>query len=234
MVSFGMASTARDGSRDRTPLTRDRVLRAAMTLADARGLEAVTMREVARALGVEAMSLYKHVANKDVVLDGLVELVIAEMAVPSPEVGWKAALRSKSISARAVLLRHRWAAMLIESRVTPGPARLRLYEATLRVLRAGGFSVEQAYRAYLTVDSYLYGFVLQEVCWPFEPQDGPEVVETLGAAIPASEYPHIVEVMRHVATRVARRGRRRGGHPGYAAEFELGLDLILDGLERAR
>ncbi|MBZ4418128.1 TetR/AcrR family transcriptional regulator C-terminal domain-containing protein [Myxococcus sp. RHSTA-1-4] len=220
--------------RARAPLTRERVLLTALSIADARGLDAVTMREVAQRLGVEAMSLYKHVANKDEILDGLIELVMSEMVVPSPESGWKAGLRAKARSMREVLLRHRWAAVLIESRVSPGPARLRLHNAGLRVLREGGFSVEQAYSAYLMLDSYIYGFVLQEVCWPFEPEERPDVAESLRPAIPPDEYPYLVEAMNFVMTRSLEQARRGvNSAASYAAEFEFGLDVILDGLERA-
>lgn len=198
-----------------------------MAVADDEGLDAVTMRAVATRLGVEAMSLYRHVANKDDILDGLVELVVEKMEVPTLEQGWRAGLRARATSARTVLLAHRWGAMLIEGRLSPGPRRLRLYEATLDVLRRSGFSAELAYSAQLTLDSYLYGYVLQEVTWPWEPEERPELIESLRDAIPRDLFPRLAETMDLVAD--------RGANPAsYARDFEFGLDLVLDGLERAR
>jgi AcrR family transcriptional regulator len=187
----------------RAPLRRDRVLDAALMLADARGLEAVSMRELARALGVEAMSLYKHVSSKDALLDGLAERVLAEMWVPEPTLDWRPALRGRAISSRSVLLRHPWAALLIESRVHPGPARLRLHDATLGALRRAGFPVELAYRAYLTLDSYVIGFVQQELSWPFEPDERPEMLEALAPRVSPRTHPHLVEVMHFVGERLS-------------------------------
>jgi AcrR family transcriptional regulator len=210
------------------------VLEAAMSLADARGLEAVSMREVARRLGVEAMSLYKHVANKDDILDGLVDRVMAEMEIPAQGAGWRAGLRARALSARRVLLRHRWAAMLIESRVSPGPARLRHHNAVIQVLREAGFSIELAYSAFLTLDSYIYGFVLQEVWSPMQVEARPELIENLRPAIAPSEYPYIVEMMTFVMNRSSESTRGSASiAASYATDFEFGLDLVLDGLERA-
>lgn len=221
--------------RSRAPLSRERVLAAAMALADASGLEAVTLRAVAARLGVEAMSLYKHVANKDDILDSLVELVVAEMPVPAPDAGWRAALRARALSAREILRRHRWAAMLLETRLAPGPARLRLYDGVLGALRRDGFSVELAYNAFLTLDSYIYGFTLQEAWMPFEPEQRSEVVERMRPAISSAEYPHLVEVMEMMMARSSGSAKRGGSSAAaYAADFEVGLDVILDGLERAR
>lgn len=217
----------------REPLSPARVHHAAMALADARGIEAVTMRAVAEALGVEAMSLYKHVASKDALLDGLVEQVIAEIALPTDDLGWKATLRARAITTRSVLLRHPWAAMLIESRVAPGPARLRLHDSGLRALREGGFSIGRAYHAYLTLDSYVYGFVMQEVWWPFAPEERADVAESVAPVITPGAYPHLVEVMGFVTDRSrALAGASR--EAAYAEEFTVGLDLVLDGLERLR
>lgn len=218
----------------RAPLGRDRVLDAAMTLADARGLEALSMRELARALGVEAMSLYKHVSSKDALLDGLAERVRSEMSVPEPTLDWRAALRGQAISSRGVLLRHPWAALLIGSRALPGPARLRSHDATLGALRRAGFPVELAYRAYLTLDSYVSGFVQQELSWPFEPDERPELLESLAPRVSRRTHPHLVEVMRFVDEQMSARPAGETRELAYAAEFEFGLDLLLDGLEKAR
>ncbi len=210
--------------RKRRPVTRERVLDAAMAIADRDGIDAVTMRAVAARLGVEAMSLYKHVANKDDVLDGLVQRVMAEMALPPSPVEWREGLVLRARGMREVLLAHRWAPMLIESRTAPVPARLRHHDTSLGLLRDAGFSVELAYRAILALDSYIYGFVAQEVWWPFTGEDLPAMVETLVPTIDPATYPHLVEVAGFVA------GRRTG----FDADFELGLGLLLDGLARAR
>ncbi len=222
-----MSKEKKTKAQSRVPLTRERLLRAAMSLADEHGIEAVSMRRVAETLGVEAMSLYRHVANKDEILDGLVELVISEIEMPDPAGGWRAVARGRAFSMREVLLRHRWAAMLIESRVSPGPARLRLHNALLKVLRDAGFSVALTYSAYLTLDSYIYGFVLQEVWWPFTAEDRPAVVESLRPEISPDEYPSIVEMMNFVMGRTSANIEH-----SYDADFAFGLDLILDGLHR--
>jgi AcrR family transcriptional regulator len=211
--------------KKRAPLSRERVLQAALSLADADGLAALTMRALGQRLGVEAMSLYKHVAHKDDLLDGLVDEVMGEIDVPAPGTPWRAALLQRSTSARAVFLRHRWAATLIESRLSPGPRRLRHHDAVLGALRAGGFSVAQAYAAFLTVDSYVYGFVLQEAAFPVHERDRGVVVEQLAPAIDPKLYPHIAEMMAFVA-------ERSGKDPERAADvdFAFGLELILDAL----
>jgi len=205
------------------PLSRDQVVQAAVGLADERGLAAVTMRKVGEALGVEAMSLYNHVANKVDLLDGMVDLVFAEVDVPQPDEDWKTGLRSRTVSARAALTRHPWATALMDSRATPGPATLRHHEAVIASLRAGGFSVAMAAHAFSLVDSYLYGFCLQETALPFGPDDDMEaVVAAILGDLPEDLYPHLRELsVEHVL------------QPGYdyGAEFTYGLDVILDGLE---
>lgn len=218
----------------RVPVTRERVMRAAFALADRSGIEAVTMRAVAKRLGVEAMSLYKHVESKDEILDGLIDHVMSEMQPPPPSPDWRAGLRLRAHGMRVVLLRHPWAAMLIESRTAPEPARLRHHEASLRLLREAGFSIELAYSAILTLDSYIYGFVAQEVWWPFEPEQRPEIAESLAPQIDPSEYPHLIEMIGFVAHRARPTSGRAGNSAeGYASDFAFGLDLVLDGLARA-
>lgn len=201
----------------RPPLTRDRVLQAAVAVADREGLNALTMRRLGAELGVEAMSLYKHVANKDGVLDGIVELVIGKIAIPSPGEPWKRAMRRRAISAREVLRRHSWAIGLLEARGSTGPAALRYLDAILGNLRAAGFSVENAAHAFWVLDSYVYGQVVQELSLPVGSSE-----ESLLAGETKGEYPHLVEVAEHART------------AGYTVdgEFEYGLDLILDALER--
>jgi AcrR family transcriptional regulator len=219
-------STHTDPSAEpRLPLTRERVLAAAVALADRGGIGSLSMRKLAQELGVEAMSLYHHVANKDDILDGLIDVVFGEIDLPTGEEGWKAAMRRRAISAREALRRHPWATGLMESRPTPGAANLRHHDAVLGVLRGAGFSVELAAHAYSLLDSYIYGFALQEASLPFHtPEEAAQVAQAIMAQFPASEYPHLTEIaVDHVL------------QPGYdyGNEYLFGLDLILDGLERA-
>ena len=209
----------------RAPLTRERVLAAAIDLADRDGIASLSMRKLAQELGVEAMSLYHHVANKDAILDGLIDLVFGEIDLPVGEADWKAAMRQRAISAREVLRRHPWATGLMESRSTPGPATLRHHDAVLGILRNAGFPLELAAHAYSLLDSYIYGFALQETSLPFTtPEETAEVAQMMMAEFPADAYPHLTEItVEHVL------------QPGYsyASEYLFGLDLILDGLEQA-
>jgi Tetracyclin repressor-like, C-terminal domain len=168
------------------------------------------------------MSLYKHVANKDAILDGIVDLVVAEIALPSPGERWKAAMRRRGISAHQVLLRHPWACLLLMSRVNLGPAMLGYVDATLGTLRKAGFPIELADYAWNTMDSHIYGYTLQELTHPFEPAQYPEAAETYLPQLPPGRYPHLTELTVHVME----------GHYDGVPEFTFGLDLILDGLER--
>jgi AcrR family transcriptional regulator len=210
----------------RPALTRERVLRAAMALADRDGVRSLSMRRLAQELGVEAMSLYHHVANKDDILDGLIDLVFGEIDLPSGDGGWRAAMRQRAVSTREALRRHPWATGLMESRSTPGPANLRHHDAVLGVLRNDGFSVALAAHAYALLDSYIYGFALQEAGLPFTtPEETAEVAQTIMARFPTDQLPYLTEIaVEHVL------------QPGYdfGDEFLFGLDLILDGLDRAR
>jgi AcrR family transcriptional regulator len=213
-----------DPSPPRVPLTRERVLRAAVALADRDGVESLSMRRLAGELGVEAMSLYHHVASKGALLDGMVDLVFGEIELPTGT-GWKSAMRRRATSARAVLSRHPWAIALMESRSTPGPANLRHHDAVIGCLREAGFPVALAAHAYSLLDAYIYGFALQEATLPFTtPEDTAEVAQSIMAGFPADAYPHLTELaVQHVL------------QPGYdyGDEYDFGLDLILDGLERA-
>lgn len=210
----------------RRALSKERVLKAALGLLDRSGLENLSMRRLAEKLGVEAMSLYKHIANKEELLDGVVDAVLSEIEMPPPAARWRDAMRLRALSARRVVLKHPWAATLIESRMNPGEVRLRYGDTILGFLRRDGFSIELAYRAFVTIDSYVYGFTLQEINWPAEETSRVQVMRAL-QAVPRSLYPHLLEAMDHVSSR---RERRRV--PAYDAEFLFGLDLILDGLER--
>jgi AcrR family transcriptional regulator len=209
----------------RIPLSRDRVLRAAVTFADEYGIETLSMRKLGQVVGVEAMSLYNHVANKEDLLDGMIDLVFAEIELPSAEEGWKRAMRQRAISVRTVLARHRWAIGLMESRTSPGPATLRHHDAVLGCLRNAGFSLEQAAHAYAALDSYIYGFALQDRGLPFDtPEETAALAQVMLAQFPADTYPHLAEFTFGYVLQ-----------PGYdfGHEYEFGLALILDGLERA-
>jgi AcrR family transcriptional regulator len=209
----------------RPPLSRDQVLRAAVGLADEVGIGALSMRKLGQVLGVEAMSLYNHVASKGDLLDGMADVVFSEIGLPAGDVGWKPAMRQRAISAREALARHCWAIGLMESRRSPGPATLRHHDAVLGCLRGAGFSLEMTAHAYSVLDSYIYGFALQEASLPFDSaEETPELAQEIAGQLPAGEYPHLTELaMGHVL---------QAGYR-YGDEFEIGLDLILDGLERA-
>jgi AcrR family transcriptional regulator len=210
----------------RVPLNRERVFRAAVALADERGIDALTMRALGEELGVEAMSLYHYVANKDELLDGMVEIVFSEIELPTTDVDWKAAMRRRAISTREALARHRWAVGLMESSMSPGPANFRLHNAVLGCLREAGFSVENAVHAYSIQDAYIYGFALQEKTLPVDtPGQLAEAAESMRRQFSADDYPHIAETITEHVT--------KSGYD-FADEFEFGLDLILGGLERLR
>ena len=202
------------------------MLRTALKLADKHGLDELTMRKLGQALGVEAMSLYNHVAGKNDLLDGLVDIVFAEIEIACASGEWKTAMRRRAISAREVLARHRWAIGLMESRTHPGPANLRHHESVLRCLREAGFSVVLAAHAYSALDSYIYGFALQQASLPFDTgEQAAEVAQAIMKAFASGEYPRMAEIATEYVMQ-----------PGYSyeREFEFGLDLLLDGLERSR
>ncbi|WP_338089907.1 TetR/AcrR family transcriptional regulator [Nonomuraea basaltis] len=175
-----MSKQAGDSTRDRAPLSRTRVLRAAVAVADAGGLGSLTIRSLAHELGVKPMSVYYHVANKEEIFDGIVDLVFSEIELPSPDGEWRSEMRRRATSARRVLRRHPWAIGLLETRATPGPATLRHHDATVGTLRRAGFSVEMTTHAYALLDSYVYGFALQEAALPFHgPEAAAEVTEPI-------------------------------------------------------
>jgi AcrR family transcriptional regulator len=198
-----------------------------MRLADRTGVEALSMRQLARALGVEAMSLYKHVAGKDAVLVGLVDLVVREIGMPLAATGWRAALRHHAITTRQVCLRHRWAAALMERRGAQTPVRLRYADAIVGLLRKAGFTVPMAYRAFLLIDSYMYGFIMQEATWPSDDREMAQLAAFVTPQSPQADYPALVETMSYIMVANAPGSRL------HDEEFEHGLDMILDGLERA-
>jgi len=221
-----MAGKTKTSPPKRTPLTRERVLHAAIALADERGAQELTMRKLAQQLGVEAMSLYNHVANKDDLLDGMIDIVFSEIDAPAAGGDWKAELRKRAVSTREALNRHRWAIGEMEGRGNHGPSNLRLHDAVLGCLRAAGFSVEMTVHAYSVQDSYIYGFALQQSDMsPESPEDFAAVAQQqmVDYADTLSDYPHLVEVVGgHVA---------QAGYD-YDTEFLFGLDVILDRLEQ--
>jgi len=218
------AATATDYP-PRSPLTADRVLAGAIALADRIGIEPFTIRKLAVELDVKPMTIYHHVASKEAIIDGIVDIVFSEIDLPPVDTGWTTAIRRRCVSARAVLARHPWAPPLMESRTSPGPATLRHHDAVLGCFRRGGLSLAMTAHAYAVIDSYVYGFALQEANLPF---NGGEEIGDLADAIlesfPADEFPNLVELTtQHVL------------QPGYAFgnSFEFGLDLLLDGIEAA-
>jgi AcrR family transcriptional regulator len=221
-----MATRTKRTPAKRTPLNRERVLRAGIALADERGAEDLTMRRLAKQLGVEAMSLYNHVANKTDLLDGMVDIVFSEIDAPAAGGDWKGELRKRAVSTRAALNRHPWAIGEMEGRSAHGPNNLRLHDAVLGCLRAAGFSVEMTVHAMSVQDAYIYGFALQQSDMsPETPEDFAAEAQRqmVDYAEALADYPHLVEVVGgHVA---------KAGYD-YEAEFVFGLEVILDGLER--
>ncbi len=214
------------GPRVRSPLSAQRVFTEAVALADADGMAGVTMRRLAERLEVEAMSIYHHVANKEQIIDGMVDLVFAEIEVPELGADWRTSLRARTASGRAVLDRHPWAIPLMETRTVPGPATLRHHDAVLGALRTSGFSVAMAAHAIALLDAFMYGFAMEEANLPFStPEETAALASDVLAQFPAEQYPYLAELtMDHVLA------------PGYdfGDEFDFGLDLILEGLGRAR
>lgn len=212
-----------DGGR-RTRLTRERVIQAALSVADSGGLGSLTIRSLAKELGAKPMSVYYHVDNKDEILAALVDIVFSEIELPVPGGNWRWEMRKRAASAREVLARHRWAIGLLESRTDPGPANLRHHDTVIATLRGAGFSAELTAHAYALIDSYVYGFALQEAALPFQGRDSVgDVAESIMKRMAEGQYPHLVDMATSYYLQ-----------PGYdfGDEFGFGLDLILDGIER--
>jgi len=217
-----LSTQPRTPAEARAPLSRARVLRAAIALADEAGIESLTMRRLGEELGVGPMALYRHVANKDDLVDAMVDIVFVEIGPPSADGDWKTAMRERAVAVRDALIRHRWAIGLMESRMNPGPANLAHHDAVIGCLRAADFDIGMAAHAYSVLDSYIYGFAATQLALPFTAADAGEVAESMLRPFSAGAYPHLTEMLTdHVM------------QPGYdyADEFELGLDLILDALE---
>ncbi|MDX6424440.1 MAG: hypothetical protein QOI67_1911 [Gaiellaceae bacterium] len=208
----------------RTPLSKERVLRAALELADAEGIEALSMRRLAKELGVEAMSLYNHVANKGEILAGILDLVASEFELPSETGDWKPAMRLHAISSRDALLRHRWATSLWMSAQGGGTARLRNGDWMLRTLREAGFSRDLIYHAFHILESYILGYTMQQLNFPYSGEELKGMATSFLEQLPADEYPDLVQhIKEHLDP-----------HHEETSGFEMGLELILDGLDRAR
>jgi AcrR family transcriptional regulator len=218
-----MSKSITERPAERAPLSRDRVLQGAITVADAGGIGGLTIRSLAQELGVKPMSVYHYVANKDEILDGIVDLVFSEIELPEPGGDWQSEMRRRANSARRVLRRHHWAITLLQSRLNPGPATLRHHNAIIGALRGAGFSVELTAHAFALIDSYVYGFALSEAALPIHgPESVADVAESMMQEFFApGAYPHLVEfTTEHILK------------PGYefGDEFEFGLTLILDAL----
>jgi AcrR family transcriptional regulator len=219
-----MSLTNRTESANRTPLTGERVLMAAVEFADEHGIVALSMRKLGEALGVEAMSLYNHVANKEELLDGMVNNVFSEIELPSSADGWKKAMRQRATSTRRALSRHPWAIALMQSRVKSGPATLRHHDAVIGTLRDAGFSIVMTAHAFALIDSYIYGFAQQEASLPFQAGEvTAEVAEMFVQQMSPEEYPRLTEfAVEHVLK----------ADYDFGLEFDFGLELILNGLEQ--
>jgi AcrR family transcriptional regulator len=215
-----MSEPERPSARERK-LSRERILEAALRIADEEGLDALSMRRLGQALGVQAMSLYKHVAGKEDVLDGIADLVMLEVEVPARTLAWQAALRQAATSMHRALLRHPWASVVIESRRNPGPARLRYLDTVVSILLEAGFPIDDVGRAGLAVDSHVYGFTLQVVAMPFDLRDEPEEADRLANETFGDAYPGLRAMAEHAAQQ-----------EGFPIEFDFGLEMILEGLER--
>ena len=216
--------TTPEASAPRTPLTTQRVVEAAIELVDRSGLGALTMRRLGATLGVEAMSLYKHVANKEALLHAMVDRVLGAIAIPDPGAPWRAAMAQRAASARAVLSRHAWVIGLLEAGIDSGPSVLRYVDAIIGSLRGAGFSMEDAARAFMVLDSYVYGHVIQEVHGRLaSPKEGARMAAALDAEARRA-FPNLAAMVEHAATH----------EHDLDAHFAFGLELVLDGLERLR
>jgi AcrR family transcriptional regulator len=220
-----MSEPVSDSRQRRPRLSRERVLRAAVAIADAGGLGSLTIRSLAQELGVKPMSVYYHVASKEEILDGIVDIVFSEIDLPSVGGEWRSEMSRRAHSARHVLRLHPWAIPLLESRTSPGPATLGHHDAVLGTLRAAGFSMELTAHAYALLDAFVYGFAVQESSLPFEGPDGVgDVAAPIMELMAAGKYPHLLEMAGSYYVQ-----------PGYdfGNEFEFGLSLILDALTKS-
>ncbi|WP_199180926.1 MULTISPECIES: TetR/AcrR family transcriptional regulator [unclassified Cryobacterium] len=221
-----MAAAREAAPAPRARLNRERVIATAVRLADTEGLGALTMRRLGEDLNVKAMSIYNHVANKDDLINAMADAIFSEIELPSHSDEWKPAIRKRSISFRDVLARHAWATTVRDSGTNPGPGTLRHHDRVIGTFRNGGFSIEKTAHAFSAVDSYIYGFAMQEKSLPFStPEETAVMAAIMLAQLPTSEYPYLAEL---TADHVLKPGY------SYGDEFLVGLDLMLDGLETMR
>ncbi|MDH5753389.1 MAG: TetR/AcrR family transcriptional regulator C-terminal domain-containing protein [Deltaproteobacteria bacterium] len=224
--------TTRDDAGAKKPrrtLTRERVLQAAIELADEEGISGLSMRRLGTRLGVKAMSLYNHVASKEELLEGVIDLLLKDVPLPSPDDDWKDALRRRAESYRQIFLRHPWALGMLEASRNPVDSAMRYTEAMSGCLRRTGFSYGMIIRALYVMDSYIYGHALQESASPFENmEEVKDLVQTLQGTIPIKEFPNLVEFMREYVLK----GDINRLHPENS--FRFGLEMIIDGLDRAK
>ena len=223
-----MATKIEETAPPREPLSRERILHTAVALADEGGVESLTMRKIALELGVVPMALYKHVANKDELLDGMVDVVVSEIDPPLPDADWKTTIRERVLSARRALLRHPWASQVIESRTDPTPTVIEYMDSMIGIFRAGGFSIDLTHHAMHAMGSRLLGF--SQELFDDTPEDGPQV-QAITLQWMADRYPHITEMVAAITHDDA---SVVGQGCDDQFEFEFALDLTLDGLERLR
>jgi AcrR family transcriptional regulator len=218
-------NTANQRDTARQSLNRGHIIEGAVALADVIGVDALTIRKLAAAIDTKPMSIYHYVANKEAIIDGMVDMVFSEIDLPKTDVDWKSAIRQRSASARTVLSRHPWAVPLMESRRTPGVATLRQHDAIIGCLRNGGLSVEMTAHAYAVIDAFIYGFAIQEASLPATSgKEMEDLAESIFETMPVDEYPHLMELTtEHVL---------QSGYD-FGNEFDYGLNLILDGLDFA-
>jgi AcrR family transcriptional regulator len=219
-----MAKRTDPTAEPRTPLSKERVLHAAVALADEGGIESLSMRKLADELGVKAMSLYNHVANKDDLYQGIVDLAMGEIEVPSEEADWKSALRQSAISAYQAFVRHPWACNLHMATPRINDERMQWMEGVLKTLREAGFSPNMTHHGYHALDSHITGFTLWIVSMPFDSREELlDMAQEFIPRIPADRFPYVIEHAKE---------HLEDPDPDEPSEFEFGLDLILEGLER--
>lgn len=214
-------------------LSREMVLKAGIALADEVGTAALSMRKLGRSLNVEAMSLYNHIHNKDDLLSGMTDLIIAEIGFPNKSEDWRDSIVNTAIATRKTLLKHPWAAKQIQSQVHPTAIRLKRADEILGVFCEAGFSYPCAYKGHLTIESYVYGFVMQELNWAFEEQDQGKVAAQLSQSLSIREYPYLMAMLASIEQTKSQQAIARHSH-GYDADFIFGVNILLDGLELLR
>ncbi|MCB1177026.1 MAG: TetR/AcrR family transcriptional regulator [Leptospiraceae bacterium] len=206
------------------PLNRENILKVALKLADSKGIESLSMRKLAEKLHVKAMSLYNHVKDKDDVLSGIVDIVVGKISLPEDNIEWKTAMRQRAISAHEILLGHPWASSVLMSQSNVGPEALGYIDKTLGFFRRAGFSIEMADHGWNLLDSYIYGYTLQELNYPFDMKKVKLVAKDYLPFL--KEYPYLLELTQYIVDSSYKKNFQ-GVH-----DFSFGLEIILDGLEK--